>query len=50
MEEFLQKHWLEIALAAYAIGSEVMSMPRFKNNGIVQAIWSGIGKALRKGA
>ena len=49
MEEFLKNHWLEIALFCYAVGSEVMGLPRFKNNSIVQAIWSGIGKALRKG-
>jgi hypothetical protein len=46
--DFLQDHWLEIALFLYAIGSEVMGLPQFKSNSIVQAIWRGVGKALRK--
>jgi hypothetical protein len=48
--EFLQDHWLEIALFLYAIGSEVMGLPKFKSNSIVQAVWRGVGKGLaRKG-
>lgn len=48
MEDFVRNHWLEIALVLYAIGSEVMGLPQFKSNSIVQAVWRGIGKALRK--
>ena len=50
MEDFAQRHWLEIALFLYAVGSEVMALPRFRSNSIVQAVWRGIGKALGRKA
>ena len=49
MEDFVRNHWLEIALFLYAVGSEVMGLPQFKSNSIVQAVWRGIGKALGRG-
>ena len=47
--EWLQDNWLTIAVFLYAIGSEALGASSLKDNSIVQAIWRGIGKALRKG-
>lgn len=45
--EFLQNHWIEIALVVYGAASEIIGISPLKSNSVVQLVLQLLGNFLK---